>query len=381
MLDTIKLTIPSKMCSFLDKTKFLPENTNALRGYKTFVQNPTKSELLRGIYKPRLTITNRFNTYGRSEWTLSIELSLPKLLYGNNFDELSDSDFPKVIELLQSKLKDMGVSIFTALLEKAPVSSIHYSKNIPLTDGSTPYMLISKIKQANIPQYLDTNQTDYQNDGLSYKWHSNSYEVTFYDKIHDLGKSKISEKRSIEKDNLLQLDLFEEFRNRNKFEVIRMEVRLNNRQKTKKLCKILGIQTNLTFDELFNSSISQKILKYYISELKSQRLPLLDSQLDKKDLLVSIIIGNPNLSISKTLQMFGLKQVLDIVSIRELKIMFSKTNQRIVYRLIDEAEKIKLTGLQNPFKIVDEQLNNFIPLRLVDYQDNMINNDKYNQYD
>lgn len=369
------------MCSFLDKTKFLPENTNALRGYKTFVQNPTKSELLRGIYKPRLTITNRFNTFGRSEWTLSIELSLPKLLYGNNFDELSDYDFPKVIELLQSKLKDMGVSIFTALLEKAPVSAIHYSKNIPLTDGSTPYMLISKIKQANIPQYLDTNQTDYQNDGLSYKWHSNSYEVTFYDKIHDLDKSKISEKRSIEKDNLLQLDLFEEFRNRNKFEVIRMEVRLNNRQKTKKLLKILGIQTNLTFEELFNTTIAQKVLKYYISELKRQRLPILDSQLEKKDLLVSIIIGNPNLSISKTLQIFGLKQVLDIVSIRELKIMFSKSNQRSIYRLIDEAEKIKLSGLQDPFKIVDEQLNNFSPLRLVDYQDKMINNDKYNQYD
>ena len=366
------------MCSFIDKSKFLPENTNALRGYKTFVQNPTKSELLSGIYKPRLTITNRFNTYGRSEWTMSIELSLPKLIYGNNFDELTDADFPKIIELLQSKLKDMGVSVFTALLEKAPVSSVHYSKNIPLTNGITPYMLISKIKQANVPLFLDTNQTDYQNDGLSYKWHSNSYEVTFYDKIHDLGKAKISDKRSIEKDGLLQLNLFEELKLRKQFEVLRMEVRLNNRQKTKKLFNTLGVQANLNFNEVYSSSISQKILLYYVSEMKKQRLPILDSQLSAKELLVSLIIGNPSLGIAKTLQIFGLKQALDVVNIRELRIMLNKYSPRSFYRLVNEAKKIKLIKLNDPFVTIEKQLNDFIPLKLVDFQDKMINNDKYN---
>jgi len=378
MLDTIKLTIPSKMCSFLDTKMFLPENTNALRGYKTFVQNPTKSELLRGIYKPRLTITNRFNTFGRSEWTLSIELSLPKLLYGNNFDELSDADFPLIIQLLQEKLKDMGVKVFSALLETAPVSSVHYSKNIPLTDGSTPYMLISKIKQANMPQNLDVNQTDYRNDGLSYKWHSNSYEVSFYDKIHDLGNAKISDKRSLEDNNLLQLNLFQEFKERKQFEVLRMEVRLNNRQKTKKLFRTLGIQANLNFNELFSSAISKRILLYYVSEMKKQRLPILDSQLNAKELLVSLIIGNPSLGIAKTLQIFGLKQALDVANIRELRIMFSKYSPRSFYRLVSEAKQIKLTELQDPFVIIDKQLNDFIPLKLVDFQDKMINNDKYN---
>jgi 6-phosphogluconate dehydrogenase (decarboxylating) len=96
----------------MDKTYFQKETQNALRGYFKLIQNPTKSELKNGIYKPRLTMTKRFNTTGRHEATLAIEFSAPKLLYGNNFDELTENDFTLVVELLQSKLKEMGVHFF-----------------------------------------------------------------------------------------------------------------------------------------------------------------------------------------------------------------------------------------------------------------------------
>ena len=161
-------------------------------------------------------MAKRFNYSGRFEPTLTIELSLPKLLFGNNFDELVLSDFNPVTILLKSRLKDMGIMVFTKVLENAPISAIHYSKNIPLTDGTTPHYLISKIKEANIKLSLDVNQTDYRNDGHSYKWHSNSYEVAFYDKIKDLQQAKKSESRTIEKDNASQLELFEELSKRTK---------------------------------------------------------------------------------------------------------------------------------------------------------------------
>jgi hypothetical protein len=365
------------MCTFLDKNRFLPENTNALRGYKTFVQNPTKSELLQGNYKPRLTITNRFNSSGRSEWTLSIEFSLPKLLYGNNFDELSDSDFPMIIQLLQEKLKDMGVKVFSAILEKAPVSLIHYSKNIALIDGSTPHYLISKIKDANVPLSLDVSETDYQNEGYGFKWHANSYEVAFYDKIHDLGKAKISEKRAIEKDNSIQLDLFNTFQIRKQFEVLRMEVRLNHRQKTKKLFCTLGINANLNFDELFSSDISKKVLLYYVDEMIRQRPVVINGSSNPKDFLAELIIENPELGLRKTFAIFGLKQALEAMDIRELRGMFDKYTSRSWSKLISEANSVNIKKLNDPFALIHEQLNSFVPLKLVDFQDRLINNDKY----
>lgn len=378
MLDTIKISLGKGMFMITDTTLFQREKMNASRGYFTLVQNPTTNELKAGIYKPRLTLTKRYNYSGRFEPTLSIELSLPKLLFGNNFDELTNENFVEVITLLQSKLKEMGVMVFTSILENAPISAIHYSKNIPLTDGTTPHYLISKIKEANIKLSLDVNQTDYRNDGHSYKWHSNSYEVAFYDKLKDYEMAKKSEKRAIEKDNAIQLNLFEKLEKRIRFEVLRIEVRLNKRQKIRQILKKIDVQVEPTFKELFNQEIAQKVLIHYLDELESNRLPLLDYKpSNPKALLSELIINNPNLGILKTIQLFGLKTVFDEVSPRELRSMLSSYSQRSWYRLIAEAKKIKLPATKSPLTLVRGHITRFEPLKLVDFQHLMLNNDKY----
>lgn len=376
----MKLMLDKNMFWITDVSLFQKERQNASRGYFTLVQNPTKTELLSGIYKPRLTLTKRFNASGRFEETLSIELSLPKLLYKNNFDELQDSDFIPIIELLSNVLKTMGVKIFSTILASAPVSTVHYSKNVPLTDGSTPHYLISKIKEANIPLSIDVNQTDYRNDGHSYKWHSNSYEVAFYDKIHDLGKAKKQgDKRAVEKDNAIQLNLLDTFEQRKRLEVLRMEVRLNTRQKMKQLFKTLKIETELTFQNLFSSNISQQVLLHYLDELERQRPKLLDYRASNpKALLADLIINNSKQKPLKILQSFGIKQALDTITPRELRAMFSKYSDRSWYRLFAEAKSIQLPITKSPFDVVRKNLTSFEPLKLIDFQDKMINNVKYN---
>jgi len=324
-------------------------------------------------------MTKRFNATGRHEATLAIEFSAPKLLYGNNFDELTENDFTPVIELLQSKLKEMGVGVFTNILEIAPVSVVHYSKNIPLTDGTTPHYLISKIKEANISLSLDVNQTDYRNDGHSYKWHSNSYEVAFYDKLKDLEMAKKSEKRAIENDNAIQLKLFETFKERKRLEVMRMEVRLNKRQKIGQLFRSLDIQSELTLKNLFSHGIAQQVLLHYLDELENKRLALFDYKpTTTSTLLADLVINNPSISIRKTIQLFGLKQAFDGTTPRELRNIFGKYGQRSWYRLISEAKKIKLPTTKSPFGVVREHLTHFEPLKLVEFQSEMLNNDKYN---
>ncbi len=379
MLDTIKLLLSKDMFWVTDKTYFQKETQNALRGYFTLVQNPTKTELINGIYKPRLTMTKRFNTTGRQEATLSIEFSAPKLLFGNNFDELTDNDFPLVIDKLEEVLKTMGIRVFHKLLLSAPVSAVHYSKNIPLTDGTTPHYLISKIKEANIKLSLDINQTDYRNDGHSFKWHSNSYEVAFYDKIKDLEMAKKSEKRAIENDSTLQLSLFDSFQARKRLEILRIEVRLNKRQKIGQLFRMLGINSDLTFQNLFSQDISQKVLLHYLDELESKRLPLFDYKPSSpKSLLADLVIRNPKLGLKRTIQLYGLKQVFDTMTPRELRTMFNGYSQRTWYRLISDAKKINLPPTISPLNVVRQHLNSFQPLKLVDFQGIMLNNDKYN---
>ncbi|HJZ23725.1 MAG TPA: hypothetical protein VJ201_04665 [Candidatus Babeliales bacterium] len=371
MIDTIVLTLPPDMYQISKPDKFRPaahwalltdQGKEARMHYSaiTSKQNATKKELLKGIYKPHLTLAYCRGVQGVVELLLKIELSLPKLLYGNNFNELQYKDFATINHKLVAVLATMGVMVKPENLADVPVLAIHYSKNIPLTDGSTPYHYINKIKEANVRFSLDTNQTDYRNEGHSYKWHCNSYEVVFYDKIKDLEKAKQSSKRAIEKDNELQQGLFKTFEKQHKLEFLRMEVRLNKRAKIKTLFKVLKVSADLTFKKLFKPAIAKKVLLHYISELERNRSPLLNFKAgDDKSFLAQLSFDNPNITPKQAMALLGFKRALEAAPLRELKAIIGKNKPQSWYRLIADTKNITLPAAHNPFKEIRKCIQEF----------------------
>lgn len=383
MIDTVVLLLPQHAYQITEPDKFVPSarwitgiSSSAVHGIQSR-QNPTKKELLAGIYKPRLTLFYRH--HGEKQVMLKIELSLPKLFFGNNFQELKQKDLQPLLTKLSATLNQMGVIVDLQELAKAPVSVIHYSKNIKLTDGSTPYHYISKLKESNMRMSLDVNQTDYRNEGHSYKWHCNSYEIVFYDKIKDLENAKLSDKRSMEKDNAIQLNLFPKLAKRNpafaypglparqasaghrkKLEVLRMEVRLNKRQKMKQLFGKLGIKTNLTLKSLFKPAISKKVLLHYLDELENKRLPILDSKIENdKAYLADLVFNNPGLSTKRILQAYGLSKALELVSLPELKVILLKNNRKDWSKFMVEMSSIKIHNTANPLLDLKQHISKF----------------------
>lgn len=374
MIDTIIITLTHNLYQISDPDKFMPSAAWALQPTKSSQygmqskQNPTKRELLNGVYKPRLTIAYRRNITARKELLLKIELSLPKLIYGNNFNELQYKDFNQVTEKLVAVLATMGVAVTAQALAQAPVMAIHYSKNIALTDGSTPYHYINKIKEAHVTRLLDTNKTDYRNEGHSYRWHCNSYEIVFYDKIKDLEKAKMSSRRALEKDNDLQLHLFEAFKKRHKLEFLRMEVRLNQRKKIQQLFKKLNINADLTFQKLFKPAIAKKVLLHYLDELENNRSPFLNFKtMDDKKFLAQVAINNPDVKPKEAILFFGFKKALEACTLRELKMVIGKNNQQAWYRFMKSIEKIKLPSTQSSFGALRKQLVAFKALKFTQF--------------
>lgn len=106
MIDTVCLLIPKDRIISLDLTKTgvpawsLQSKTEQ---YEKFVKNPSKKDLDSGLYFPRLTGYKRKSF--AQDANVRIEFSVPKLLFLNNLDELEDKDFPKVIDILQDRLK------------------------------------------------------------------------------------------------------------------------------------------------------------------------------------------------------------------------------------------------------------------------------------
>lgn len=374
MIDTVVLTLTSNMYTITDPDKFQPSAKWALadasfssRGMRS-IQNPTKVELKLGIYKPALTLSHRVNPFGGQQILLRVELSLPKIFYGNNFDELRSKDFPGLIKKICEVLKTMGIAITPAKLSKASISSVHYSKNIALTDGSTPYFFINKIKEANLKISLDTNQTDYRNDGHSFKWHSNSFEVVFYDKVRDLEKARLSSKRAIEKDNEVQLDIFKRAEKKKKLEILRMEVRLNKRTKIKQIFSKLEIKSDFTLKNIFKTTVSKKILLQYLDEVESKRLDVNNfKSVNDKSLLAEILFNHPGEGAPKIFRLFGLKKALESITARELRKMFSRYDDRNWYRLMAEVKKIKLPKIESPLAAIRKHLRKFKILKLEDF--------------
>ena len=389
MIDTIVLTLNQKMFTITDHDRFEPstkglfDGTYGLggRGYIACKQNPTPSELKAGIYKPRLTLTKRLNS-GIYQTMMKIEFSAPKLLFNNNFDELEEGDFDSLITTIQQKLKEMGVLVFSSFLTNTPVSAIHYSKNIPLTDGSSPYMYLKEIQKANINLRLDFNQSDFRNEGHSLKFRTNSFEVAFYDKIKDLERAKISEKRAIEEDNFIQMGLFDNiqrYRRQKSFEVLRMEIRLNQKQKIRQVLKKIGLEVEPTFQNLFKKEIAKRVLLYHLNQIEDAYPKVLYFKpKSAKDFIAQFTIDNPQTKLKDPFTAFGFYKALEEIPTREIRELLKKYPKRAWYRFYEEINNFIYPKTSIPiFGTIRNSINEFKPLKLVDFQNKMLNNDKY----
>ena len=381
MIDTIVLTIPEDKYTILDHDKFSPSTKGLFespyvrlgaRSNFKCTQNPTKTELLKGIYKPRLTVTKRIRK-GHFDIPLKIEFSIPKLIYGNNFDEIQENEFGLVIKTLQNLLKDMAIEIEETDIINATVSAIHFSKNIALTDYSTCSMVINELSKINLTKRLDLDKTSFRNEGQIIRYHCNSYEIVIYDKIKELEQSRISEKRSTESDNLIQLNLFDNIKTEKSFEVLRIEVRLNTRVKIRQVLKAININTEITFKNLFNNDTCKRIINNFWQYIeKDMDIHYIDTK-SPSNLLETIINSNKGIKHSKALKLLAviiLGQEIGFRTLRNMLNLNGKKNE-CWYSLVRELRELNFpkNHKYQSIKEVGNSIRNFMPLKLKCYQD------------
>lgn len=381
MIDTIVLMIERHQFNITNHALFSPSTENFFNppypklgkmGATKAVQNPTKKDFEEGNYKPRLTVTLRkAHGYGFNI-TLRIEFSAPKLLRGNNFDELSDCEFGNLLATLHIKLEAMGVKISHHDLATAKVSSVHYSKNIFLLDYTRCTMFLEELSKLKLWSRLDINKTDYRNGGHVLKWHANSYEITAYDKLKDLQQAKISPKRGFENDANYQPSLFD-YALPKQFEVLRLEIRLNKRQLLKSLFKKLNIDVELEFENVFNSRISRVILHHFYDTIMAEVKMVNLLQIDICNPAIfaeSIVAENPELTPNKVLQLIGGLMILQKSGANSLKAVFAGNSKRTISRIISDCQKYipdkssRWMALQN----VKKQLDVFEPVSLKKFE-------------
>lgn len=262
MIDTVRIQIPfNSQPKWVAEAKLL-QKLDATRGVFVAYNNPSSTYKKLGIYQPRLTYTERPRGNYIKAYELAIEFSAPKLLFNNNFTELKDTDFDMVIKTLSEVLRTTyGVWLFPHKLTTARVGKIDFSKNI-VFDDRTPVSTITEIlRKADISRRYDVQHTNFKNGGHVYHIHTNALDIAFYDKVADLKQSKVSEKRSFEKNGFTQLSLLDELEKQKTVSVARFEIRTNGLAKLRKeLEAISEDSSDLTFRHLFSTDISRKVL-------------------------------------------------------------------------------------------------------------------------
>jgi len=374
MIDTITIRLSQHEFKILDHKKFNPDCYNFFyppysnmgsRAYINAYQNPTKTELKNGLYKPQLTLRKRKQGLDDSIY-LYIQFSAPKVLYKNNFDELIDTDLEEILSKLTDTLKKMGVMLRIKSLKDAKVIKIHFSKNIVLPKFIIPSMIIGEIKKVDFNLHNELTERDYRNAGHSIRFHTNNYELIIYDKKKDLQKSKHSDKRSIEKGNSIQLYLFDEIKRKKHFEVIRIESRLNNSNWIK---KELGIaKQNQTLNNLFSTKLSSKLLNKSWKTLINRYAFLRAEINDKEKFIASFMINNPDVRLSNVLAAYGFLEIIKDIGIGKFRNLIQhKYSKQTWYSIKKTIESYNLDEkLPNHFEAISRSLKDFKSIRLKD---------------
>ncbi len=370
MIDTVCLTLPyNGLVLFNENNQAVPQwdLQSKTKNYSKHVRNPSKVDKDSGLYFPRLTVYS--GRFGQPP-SVKIEFSVPKLIFNNNVEELSDQHFNDVIDALQDRLEKMGVRVFRQVLMSAPISTVHFSKNFLLTDGYTSSYIISELKKIDLRKSFDFAQTKYINNGQSICAHTRAHEFVIYDKIADLAKSK---KRAIDKDQTSQqLSLFDTLKNKGELiEVLRIEIRLCNKQKINSVFKKLELSQNPTFRDVFNARVSKAVVHHYWESLiKADQLALFSIDQSPKELLQEMCRGDPDLKSKQVIYQVGLALLAkDDNGLRDIRgVLENRTNNRGWYRIKNDYKKLSSKILQNTMRgwlhDIDRQLNAYKPINI-----------------
>ncbi len=379
MIDTIVLTLQADQFRVIKPEKFKPNaktilglgnNLSRSESHLKAVCNPTKADASQGLYMPRMTLNGRIDSGGRYSITLRVECSLPKLIYGNNFDELTTADFERVLDTLSDRMACQGVITAFHDLKYAETSAVHYSKNILLGEGMACSSVLHTLAKVNINGWLDVAKTDYRNGGHLYKIHSNDFELAFYDKVKDLEKAQKSPKRAYEDDVTIQQSLLKQTDLDRKKQVLRMEARFGSRRKIREVMERLQPKamagTALKFEALFSESLSQQVLWHYWKPYQAS-VPIITASAGKStvDLYQQVLIAKPNAKDNQILKLVAAYTIIDEIGWAGFKSLWKSTD-RSLSRLRKDVQELKLASSVAVlgFEQIERALCQFQPLRL-----------------
>lgn len=338
--------------------------------FKKYVQNPSAEDKSEGIYKPCLTVY-RYYIEKRLEYHLHVQFSVPKMLNKNNVQEISPTNFPRILDNLRCKLNAMGIAVEEEILTVAEVTKMHLGKNIEIKLPMNLTDVIAEIKKAEMGKHMETTQRDYKNGGESLYLYNSSHNHIFYDKVKDLLKPK---NVSADKDKTTAEKMIGETLEKAKRQILRFEVRFTNATIVRKVVN-RNMHTSypyITFGMIFNEDLwKNSLLEEWHSVINRPANQLAFktsiSAEDALNLLISRQTGKASNvhSLNKTLISFGLYQIVNKLGAKVFKNKIEKywdkktCGERLTQKMREAVAELKDIPLSEHINMVEKALQEF----------------------
>ena len=359
MIDNITIRAPlSELLPGMDKQQELrwlrAWDVQTSSGFPRWYRNPTPQEKQSGKYYPTLTAYKDRAHYWRP--VIKMQFSVAKLFWGNNLNELENSHLLPVASKLQERLIEMGLRPSREVLLRASVVNLHYSKNILLEHGHVTSQVIQHLNRIQAGGRLQKRNMQYARGGSGINLYNKSFCFSIYDKLEEV-------------ESTLEVPLDSEGR---KLEVLRLEARLENKDKLNHIFEKLDIGHNPTFQEVFDSEKSRRVVTHIWQTLVAPQAALVtDSDDTANDIIQKIMRHIPNITLHKAIKVTSM-----VMSARtpgglsELKtIVLNHKNQRMwarLYQEIKEANQAMETEETDWWQQVETQLAEYEPLALIE---------------
>jgi hypothetical protein len=345
------------------------------RYLRKFVLHPIKDNE-EDIYVPRIEVYEKVNSNLEKiyyEAVITVQ-SLPKLIFNNNFEEIKVSDKEKIILLLVQRLKSIGVFTKSDYVKQAPVSVVHFCKNIILPADIPIRNILSDLSHTDMGKAYDTTEDvrrqRNKNNGSVVHLYCGTREWCFYDKIDDLlqpkGKRIDKYKTNYEKELIINYDS-------KNLEVFRFEYRLNKHQTIKSEINNF-LERPYSEGVVISDLFTDKLWKAILNSAWKRVLQRPENQLalfsydNSLDLLLCILNKSKSENLNahsqnKALWVYGLIRAIKDHGAKTIKYELNKIWKNKDNRLIDkliEANKF-ISGMPVPQGIfyVTEQLEKF----------------------
>ncbi len=148
-----------------------------------------------------------------------------------------------------------------------------------------------------------------------------------------------------------------------------MEVRLGKRQKLKQVLKACGTQVEPTFASMFQLAIAQKVLGFYLASIEQKYPAILHYPYnDPERFLADFLLVNSNKRPDSAWKYLGLRVLLDKMGAPALRQMLGRHRQSVWHSLQADIKKLANPNKTDVFSFLLEKINQYEPLRLVDFQ-------------